>query len=407
MRLFWLRRIVLILLPIVFAGSVGYKLGERQVEILWSRGRPEIRTEYTSATAADLSLFWRVWDEVRKKYVDKNKLEASRMVYGAIAGMVAAIGDPYTVFLPPEKNREVKEELNGRFEGIGAQLGIKDKKVVVMSPLPGSPAERAGLKAGDNILKVDGQETAGWTLQETVAKIRGPKGTVVNLEILHPGGMKPVALAVRREAIILKSVAWHPEKEAVYLRLGRFGDQTNVQWDQAVAEVDGFLATSSGKTKGVVLDVRNNAGGFLTGAVYVASEFLSSGVVVKQEDYEGVTQTYSVNRRGKLLSVPLVVLVNKGTASSAEILAGSLAAAGRGQLVGEQTFGKGSVQETQDLPDGAGLHVTTAKWLLANNLWINGTGLTPEVIIEDDEKTEKDEQLEKAIEVLGKYEQEK
>jgi carboxyl-terminal processing protease len=276
-----------------------------------------------------------------------------------------------------------------------------------MSPLPGSPAERAGLKAGDNILKVDGQETAGWTLQETVAKIRGPKGTVVNLEILHPGGMKPVALAVRREAIILKSVAWHPEKEAVYLRLGRFGDQTNVQWDQAVAEVDGFLATSSGKTKGVVLDVRNNAGGFLTGAVYVASEFLSSGVVVKQEDYEGVTQTYSVNRRGKLLSVPLVVLVNKGTASSAEILAGSLAAAGRGQLVGEQTFGKGSVQETQDLPDGAGLHVTTAKWLLANNLWINGTGLTPEVIIEDDEKTEKDEQLEKAIEVLGKYEQEK
>lgn len=390
-----IKNFALIILLVFLSGLVGYQLGVREVKPNWQDGR----------SRADFSLLWRVWDEVAQKYVDKAKLDSQKMVYGAISGMVAAIGDPYTIFLPPKENQESKEDLNGKFEGIGAQLGVKDKKIVVIAPLSGSPAESAGIKAGDWIIKIDGKESAGLSLPEAVAKIRGMKGTAVTLQILHQNEEKPKEINIVRDTIVLKSVEWKQVGNGLaYLKLSRFGDQTNSQWDQAVTEINGYLATSSAKTKpGVILDLRNNPGGLLSGAVYLAAEFLDSGVIVKQQDYQGNVQTYSVNRRGKLLTVPLAVLINQGTASAGEILAGSLQAAGRSKLVGAQTFGKGSVQETQDLPDGAGLHITTAKWLLSNGIWINGLGLTPDVKIDNDEKQpEKDLQLGKAVEVLSK-----
>lgn len=394
-----IKNFVLILTVAVLAGGVGYKLGTHDVKTKWVNFKPNFEVSNKlppENRGADFSLFWSVWEEVTQKYVDKTKLDAKKMVYGAISGMVASIGDPYTLFLAPDKNKESKEELNGSFEGIGAQLGNKDKKIVVIAPLAGQPAEKAGIKAGDWIIKIDGKEIGNLILPEVVAKIRGPKGTTVTLTVVHPGADKPTDVAITRDKIILKSVDWKPVgKNLAQIQLVRFGDETNSQWDQTVKEIN------EKKVAGVILDLRNNPGGYLTDSVYVASEFLPSGVVVKQQRYDGQTQTYSVNRPGKFLDIPLVILVNQGTASAGEILAGALQAAGRGKIVGTQSFGKGSVQEVEDLSNGAGLHITTAKWLLSNDVWINGVGLTPDIKIENDDKQpEKDLQLEKAVQVL-------
>ncbi len=404
---------------VLLSGLVGYKLGTTDIKVKWDKYSPNVGVSSKlppDNKSVDFSLFWNVWDEVQKKYVDKSKLDTQKMVYGAISGMVAAIGDPYTVFLPPKQNQETKDSLNGSFEGIGAQLGIKDNSIIVVAPLPDSPAEKAGIKTGDWVLKVDGKETTNWTLPEAVAKIRGPKGSNVTLNILHSGAQKPEDILIVRNTIVLKSVEWKVVsstmsgtlRPAVYLKLTRFGDKTDPQWDLTVTDINNYLATASatadksGQVAGVILDLRNNPGGYLAGAVYTGSEFLQSGVIVKQKSYTGEELTYSVNRPGKLLTVPLVVLVNQGTASAGEILAGALQVAKRAKVVGMQTFGKGSVQEAEDLPNGAGLHVTTAKWLLSNDVWVSGTGLTPDVKIENDDKQpEKDLQLEKAIQVLN------
>lgn len=408
-----IRNFFLGLTVVLLSGFLGYRLGTNEVKVSWERFSPNVAVVNKlppDNKPVDFSLFWSVWDEIQKKFVDKTKLDTQKMVYGAISGMVSALGDPYTVFLPPKQNQETKESLNGSFEGVGAQLGIRDGSIIVVAPLPSSPAEKAGIKVGDLVLKVDGKETVNWTLPEAVAKIRGPKGSKVTLSVLHPGSNKPEDIAIIRDTIVLKSVEWKVVsstasgglKPAAYLKLARFGDQTDPQWDLTVSEIASYLATASGQTAGLILDVRNNPGGYLAGSVYTGSEFLESGVIVKQQSYTGETQTYSVNRRGKLLSAPMVILVNQGTASAGEILAGALQAVGRAKVVGMQTFGKGSVQEAEDLPNGAGLHVTTAKWLLSNGVWINGVGLTPDIKIENDEKMpERDLQLEKAIEVLN------
>lgn len=401
------KNLLLIFFIVVLSGAIGYKFGTHQVKARLENFRPKIEVINKlpqEQRPADFSLFWSVWDELSKKYVDKTKLDSQKMVYGAISGMVAAVGDPYTIFLPPQQNKDAKDDLNGSFEGIGAQLGVKDKKIVVIAPLFDSPAEKAGIKAGDWILKVDGKDISNLVLPEVITKIRGPKGTSVTITVLHPNAEKPVEITIVRQIIILNSVEWSIKDKTVHLRLMRFGDQTEPQWNRAINEINQYMATSSGKVSGVILDARNNPGGYLNESVYIASEFLPSGVVVRQKNYKGDVITYNVNRLGRLLAVPLVVLINQGSASASEILAGALQAAGRAKLVGVQSFGKGSVQEASDLSSGAGLHITTAKWLLANDVWINGTGLTPDIKVENDEKDPtKDLQLDKAIEVLSLF----
>lgn len=377
------------------------------------------------APTVDFSLFWDVWDRVGESYVDKASLDPKRMVYGAISGMVAALDDPYTVFLPPDQNKESKEDLSGKFEGIGAQLGIKEKKIVVIAPLKDSPAQKAGIRPGDWIVKVDDKETMNWTLPQTVSKIRGPKGTEVRLTILHEEASKSTELSVRRDTINVASVEWEKKvvrcvgsdekkceeikepcpdcQQVVYLKLGRFGDQTNEEWDKAVDEITRLIAQSGKQVKGLVLDLRNNPGGYLSGSVYIASEFLSDGTIVTQKYTDGHEQVFTVNRKGRLLTIPMIVLVNKGSASASEIVAGALKDRGRSALIGETTFGKGSIQEVQELRDGAGVHITVAKWLLPSGTWINGKGLTPETIVEnDDANPEKDTQLEQAIQEILK-----
>lgn len=418
-----IRNFILIIAFSLLVGGIGYNLGIHEVAVSWKNFIPQVSVINLSppvppAGGIDFSLFWDVWGRLEKSFIDKKALDPQKMVWGAISGMVQSLGDPYTVFLTPTQQKETKEELGGQFEGIGAQLGIKDKKIVVVAPLKGTPAEKAGIKAGDWIVKVDGKDTASWTLPEAVSKIRGPRGTKVVLTIVHEGedlpaeastqAGKPVEIAITRDTILVKSVEWSREArsgfagEVAYLKLSRFGDQTSAEWERAVSEI--VSSYQKGEVKGLVLDLRNNPGGYLSGAVYIGGEFLPVGtLIVQQEQASGVRQTYSVDRQGKLFDIPMTILINKGSASASEIVAGALRDHNRAKLVGETSFGKGSIQEAQDLPGGAGLHITTAKWLLPKGEWINGTGIKPDFEVKMDEKdATADPQLEKAIELLLK-----
>ncbi|OGG00490.1 hypothetical protein A2Y99_02775 [Candidatus Gottesmanbacteria bacterium RBG_13_37_7] len=422
-----IRNFIVILTLLLLSFGFGFRFGQSDSEDK-SNVTKNIDIEgKTSAkiTKVDFSLFWDVWDRLNRYYIDKSKLNAQNMVYGAVSGMVAALEDPYTVFLPPDQNKETKDDLGGKFEGIGAQLGIKDKKIVVIAPLKSSPAESAGLKSGDWILKVDGKETAGWTLPEAVSKIRGQKGTKVMLSIMHKDASVSSEIAVVRDQIKVPSVEWEVKnvrcnqensnqckivpspcedcQKVAYLKLTRFGDQTNDEWNKAVAEIIKLTGPDNTSTIiGLIFDLRNNPGGYLSGSVFIASEFLKDGTVVIQESYQEQKETYNVNRKGKLLTIPMVVLINKGSASASEIVAGALQERGRAKLVGETTFGKGSIQEAQELENGAGIHITTAKWLLPSGKWINGSGIDPDIKAEEGVDENLDPQLDKAAEVLLK-----
>jgi carboxyl-terminal processing protease len=342
------------------------------------------------------------------------------MLDGAIAGMVDSLDDPYTVYLPPVQNTDFKQGLAGEFSGIGAELDIKDKQIIIKAPLDGSPAERAGVKSGDFILKVDDEFTTGWNLVEAVEKIRGPRGTEVALTLLQKDQKVPKVFKIQRDTITIKSVtSWvKPIKDVenitlsqtlkasqnnkvAYIRLSQFGDNTNKEWLELSNSLS--LQLSNDKSiKGIVLDLRNNPGGYLTDAVFIASEFLKKGTpVVLQDDGNGKTGKLVVERNGLMLEVPLVILINKGSASASEILAGAMQDYDRAILVGETSFGKGTIQNAEDLGEGAGLHVTIAKWLTPNGTWVHKVGLTPEIKVElSTKEPERDIQLEKALEEL-------
>jgi len=398
-------------------------------------GKPSITivNRNSGPSEIDFSLFWEVWDKLHNEYLDLDKLDNAKMVYGAISGMTAAIGDPYTVFLPPTDNKRAKEDLDGAFEGVGIQLGFIERQLAVISPLEGHPAKAQGIRASDLILKIKDEakevdtDTQGMSLPEAVQIIRGKKGTPVTLTVLHEGADETVEITIVRDTIVVPSVElefgrvegspdgeasglWKADEaagEIAWLRVFRFGDRTESQWDDAVGKILTAKRDRAG-FKGVVLDLRNNPGGFLTGSVYLASEFIADGVIVSQQG-KFSSSPFEVERNGKLIGLPLVVLINKGSASASEIVAGALRDRLGVKLVGETSFGKGTVQDAQDLRQGAGIHITTGRWLLPSGEWISDEGLTPDVLVEleevgDEEFPEdsrKDAQLEKAVEVLG------
>ena len=413
------RNLILAVAFLLLSAGIGYRLGEQKTTVSVSREQGVVVNREQPGTAnVDFDLFWDVWQRLFTSYIDRASMDTQKMVWGAISGMVNALDDPYTAFLPPKENKDFKEDLGGQFEGIGAQLGLKEGRIIVVAPLKDTPAEEAGIRAGDYILKVNDEETAGWTVPEAVTKIRGPRSTPVKLNILHENENKPFDVTVVRDTITVVSVeTWTKPASAItevsgipstkklsqtavvsYIRLSRFGDHTNEEWEKAVSEV--VMAQKTG-SKGLIFDLRNNPGGYLEGAVFIASEFIKNGVVVSQINSDGTKQEYSVSRSGNLLTIPVVVLVNKGSASAAEIVAGALRDYKRATLVGETTFGKGSVQTPEELPGGAGLHITTGKWLLPKGDSIQKTGVTPDVLVPMEEfDATADAQLAKAIELL-------
>jgi carboxyl-terminal processing protease len=326
--------------------------------------------------------------------------------------MVSSLDDPYTFFLTPEENKQSKDDLGGKFEGIGAQLGLKDNQIIIVAPLKNSPAERVGIKAGDIILKVDDTSVKGWTLPQAVSKIRGDKGTKVKLSVARDG--KELEFSVIRDQIIVESVELSYESrkdcsaqcpKVAYLKINQFGENTNDEWDRKIDEI--LKEWRKKQVKGLILDLRDNPGGYLESSVYLANEFTPQGkLIVKQVSTTNTNRDYYAVRQGKLDDIPLVILINRGSASASEILAGSLRDNNRAKLVGEKSFGKGSVQEAVDLKGGAGLHVTVAKWILPKGDWINGKGIKPQITLENkipEGNTltkEIDAQLEKAIETI-------
>ncbi len=384
----------------VLSGGIGFRFGLSK----------SVPFSQPISSKADLTLFWHVWERLEERYLDSSALDVEKMVYGAIKGMVGALGDPYTAFFPPQDNKVTKEELNGEFGGVGIQLGYKEETLSVIAPLDGTPASRAGVKAGDLILKIVDkneeidQDTEGISLPEAVKLIRGKEGTIVTLTLFREKQL-PFEVDLKRDKIIIPSLAseWleGDGKKIAYVHLLQFSEVMYGQWEEWVKTV--LTEELSPGFGGVILDLRNNPGGYLEGSVYVASEFLSSGVVVKQEGTSD-NQTYRVNRTGSLLEIPLVVLVNRGSASASEILAGALKHYGRAKIIGETTFGKGTVQEPEDFPGGSGLHTTVARWLLPGGENIHDQGIDPDVVVslEEEIDSEVDQVLEKGIEILLK-----
>ena len=349
---------------------------------------------------ADLSLFWKVWGIVSDLYVDETALNKQTMVYGAIKGMVASLEDPYTVFMTPDETKDFDESLNGTLEGIGAELTVKEGVLVIISPLKNSPAEKAGLLPGDVVYKIDGNITSDLTLFEAITKIRGAKGTTVTLTMLRKGKKDPFDVAIVRDEVNIESVSMEDKGKGIYyIAINQFSDNTKTEFDKAIQEI--LLKDP----KGIVLDLRYNGGGYLDISVDILSEFLNGkieAVTIKRREAKD-NETMYVSGNAPLAEVPLVVLVNKGSASASEIVAGAVQDHKRGVVMGEQTFGKGSVQEVDKLPDGSSLRITIAKWYTPSGKNISEVGITPDIevaLTEQDAEAKRDPQLDSAVKYL-------
>ncbi len=348
----------------------------------------------------DFDLFWTAWAELEKSFVDQDKMDAQEMVYGAIKGMVQSLGDPYSAFMDPKETEEFNEEIAGAFEGIGAELGMKEGILTIIAPIEGMPAEKAGIRAGDKIFKINGDLATEISVDEAVRKIRGPKGTKVMLTIVRNGEEKTQDIEIMRDKIEIKSVVYEKKENGVaYLKINKFSEDTHKEFNREVTKI---IADGS---RAVVLDLRNNPGGYLNVAVEIASKFVDKGeVVVWEQKRDGSKNSYKAMGGNVLSEMPMIVLLNEGSASASEILAGALRDIQGVRIIGKKSFGKGSVQQISLLDGGSSLKVTVAKWLTPKEESIHEKGLSPDVEVEissEDLEQGRDPQLEKALEEVA------
>lgn len=339
-----------------------------------------------------------IYDTLVKKF--DGEVKPNDTLEGAKAGLVAGLGDPYTVYLKPKEAKDLEDQLNGTLSGVGAEVAIRNNKLTVVSPIVDSPAAKAGVRAGDVIISINGQDSSTMTLDEAVSKIRGPKGSEVTLKIIR-GSSEPIEIKIVRDVITVPSVKSSMKENGIgYIQLTQFGSDTVAKLQQAAADLK-----AQGATK-VILDLRNNPGGYLDGAVDVSSQFLPDGKTVVEERRQGRTvERLQTTGGGQLVGLPLVVLINEGSASASEIVAGALRDNKAGQLLGEKSFGKGSVQEVIKLGDGAELKVTVAHWFTPSGQGIDKVGIKPDIEVkleQADLNAGRDPQLERAIQELSK-----
>jgi carboxyl-terminal processing protease len=336
--------------------------------VLGSRGSPY----------RGLGIVGQVWDIIFQDYVDKDQLDAEALAQGAVRGMVEALDDPYTAYLDAAAYELSQKSLEGKFEGIGAHVAAEDGQVVVISPVADSPADRAGIRAGDVILEVDGRSTEGLSLVEVVLLVRGPKGTAVSLLILHEGDTEPELIEIVRAEVELPSVRFEMRGEIAYINITTFSERTAEELSPVLEEVDQ-------QAQGIILDLRSNAGGLLDSVIAVASFFLEEGIVVDIVDNEGNHFAYPVEPGGLTTGLPLVVLVDEYSASGSEVLAGALQDYGRAVIAGKKTFGKGSANTMHELKDGSALYITYARWFTPEGRLIEGEGLAPDYELEGED----------------------
>lgn len=347
----------------------------------------------------DFDLFWDVWKRAKSDYITKDTPD-TKLFYGAVSGVVSALDDPYSVFFDPQKAKEFSESLSGTFDGIGAEIGMKNNQLVIIAPLPEMPAEKAGLRGGDKILAIDKKATTAMTIDEAVTKIRGKRGTQVTLTIYRDGESKERDVTVMRDKIVIKAVRFEvKDKNTGYIRIVHFTQDTASEFRNAVNKL------LEKKVTRLIIDLRNNPGGYLEAAVQIAGYWVDGDTVVI-EQYDGdKREEYKGRVRPRLKDMPTVVLTNKGSASASEIVAGALQDYKKATIVGEQTFGKGSVQDVQALKDGSSLKLTIAKWLTPKGRTIQDNGITPDIkveISEEDIKNKRDPQLERALKEVKK-----
>lgn len=387
----------------------GYRIGASVPHNIIVEGVSNLKNDEPDI---DFSVFWQAWDQLRKNHINGEKPSNRDFMYGAISGLTRALGDPNTVFFSPSDAKKFQEDVRGKFGGVGMEIGIRDGNLVVIAPLKGTPAERAGLRPGDIILSVDGKSMDGVDVFEAVKDIRGDEGTTVVLKIFREGWQSPREISIVRETITIPTIETkflaqeEPKKDAgpdvpqdiAHVKLFSFNENA------PKAFLDAIVDASSRGAKGLILDLRNNPGGFLEVAVQLAGWFIDRGeVVVTQRFKSGEDRVFRSSGNAALKDFPTVILVNGGSASASEILAGAVRHYTDAVLVGEQTFGKGSVQELFTLKDNSQLKITIAQWVLPDGTIIDGKGLTPDVevkITEDDINAGRDPQLEKAIEIL-------
>jgi carboxyl-terminal processing protease len=402
----FLKNLITAVLLLSIGGVIGYQVANRNVistsgfnpKALVTRGEQPAQYKHV-----DFSQFWEVWEILDRTYLDQDKIDPQKQVYGAIQGMTNSLGDPYTIYLPPAQQKRSSEDLAGSFFGVGIQLGYKDQTLAVIAPIKGTPADKADVQAGDLILHLKDptkdldMDTNGMSLEEAVDKIRGPKkGVPITLTLAREGRDGTFEVSIPRDEIVVPSVeltfAEKDGKRAAVIHLSRFGGGTDQQWNEVVDQI-----VKEPGLSGVILDMRNNPGGYLDGAINIASEFIKDGLVVSQQGRDR-TQNYTVNRRGRLTDIPVEVLINRGSASASEIVAGALRDRRNAKLIGEQSFGKGTVQDAMELANGAGLHVTVGRWLLPSGDWIHEKGISASIEATDDPNTPNDEVIDKALE---------
>lgn len=346
---------------------------------------------------ADFTIFWDAWKVVEKDYTIE-QLDYQKMVYGAISGMIDSLDDPYSVFFTPEENKMFNQDMSGKFGGIGAEIGFRDGFLTIIAPLENSPAEKAGLLAGDIILKVDEEEIIEMNIDKVIYLIRGEKGTKVVLTINREGADELKEVEIIRDIIIIETVEWEMlENNIVYINIKQFNKDTAFELDNYISDI---LIKNP---QGIILDLRNNSGGYLNVANEIASRFIDRGEVIVIESFKNEEKIYKSKGGQRFNEIPIIVLINEGSASASEILAGALKDNGKAKLVGEKTFGKGLVQVIEDLRDGSAIKITVARWLTPNRVDINENGIEPDFEVEltvEDYLNEKDPQLEKALELL-------
>lgn len=347
----------------------------------------------------DLSAFWEVWNTLDSTFLYQDRFKTQDQIYGAIKGLVASLNDPYTVFMTPTETKKFTESMSGEFEGIGAEIAVKKNQLTVVTPIKGTPAELAGLRSGDRILKINNESTFDMSIDDAITKIRGPRGQKVVLTVERDGDTQPHEITIVRDTIVVNDFSWKMQDGIAILEITQFGTELVSQFSAALPSI--LLE----KPTGIIVDLRNNGGGLLDASVKVLDQFFDEQVLVTTNGRQiGQVEDLKSKRGGAFVDTPLIVLVNRGSASASEIFAGAVQDTHRGVIVGEQTFGKGSVQNVIPMSGGASLKVTIAEWLTPNGRSINDEGITPDIestrTREEFEKNE-DPVMERALELFG------
>ncbi len=397
-------RAVVTLLTLVLVGSsfsTGWFLGKQQgIRSVVPEGEGRVTNQDLPPASAsedvDFGQFWDVWNLVKENYY-RQPVSDKDLFYGALAGMVEGAGDPYTVYFDPDQAQDFQDALSGTFSGIGAEIGLRDEMLVVVAPLEDSPAQRAGILAGDTIWAIDGTETSGMSVEEAVTMIRGEVGTQVTLTVSHDGIAEATDIVITRDTITIDSVKWEISEDGIAtVSLYEFNGDTSALFNEAMNDL------LSKNARGIILDLRSNPGGLLSTAIDVASAWVGYQPVVLEKEQDD-THSFSGVSAPRLQGIPTVVLVDGGSASASEIVAGALQDYGLATLVGTQTFGKGSVQDYRSLADGSAVKITIAQWYTPNGRTIHEVGITPDTIVEytkEDADAKRDPQKEKALEIL-------